>query len=29
LHEQLFKAIKSGNQRLARQVMEDILDNNY
>ncbi|RFS25111.1 FadR family transcriptional regulator [Chitinophaga silvatica] len=29
LHEQLFKAIKNGNQRLSRQVMEDILDNNY
>lgn len=29
LHEQLFKALKSGNQRLSRQVIEDILDNNY
>ncbi|HWV67479.1 FadR/GntR family transcriptional regulator [Chitinophaga sp.] len=29
LHEQLYKAIKSGNAKLSRQVMEDILDNNY
>ncbi|MEC5146821.1 FadR/GntR family transcriptional regulator [Chitinophaga sp. 212800010-3] len=29
LHEQLFKAIKSGNTKLSRQVMEDILENNY
>lgn len=29
LHEQLYKAIKSGNPKLSRQVMEDILDNNY
>lgn len=29
LHEALYKAIKSGNAKQARQVMEDILDNNY
>lgn len=29
LHEQLYEAIKSGNVKLSRQVMEDILDNNY
>ncbi|WP_212003511.1 FadR/GntR family transcriptional regulator [Chitinophaga sp. HK235] len=29
LHEQLYEAIKSGNVKLSRQTMEDILDNNY
>lgn len=28
-HEALYKAVKSGNAKLSRQAMEDILDNNY